>query len=174
MIQKGLAFRWQQSGSGARLDEAAWPRYGILPRRHHCQCGASAVTARKAVSTEEGFEMKLTDTQLVLLSAASQREDRAVELPANLKGGAAHKVVANAVNCPDHGHRWDNRPDLLSGRRGSMRARTLRNDRRHDPIQARLGRRLRGLCRLQQVRIPRRGRGATRPWPDRRYPRLFR
>jgi hypothetical protein len=70
MIQKGLAFRWQQSGSVAWLDEAAWPRYGILPRRHHCQCGASAVTARKAVSTEEGFEMKLTDTQLVLLSVS--------------------------------------------------------------------------------------------------------
>ena len=97
MIQKGLAFRWQQSGSVARLDEAAWPRYGILPRRHHCQCGASAVTARKAVSTEEGFEMKLTDTQLVLLSAASRREDRAIELPANLKGGAAHKVVAKLL-----------------------------------------------------------------------------
>ena len=97
MIKKGLAFRWQQSGSVARLDEAAWPRYGILPRRHHRQCGASAVTARKAVSTEEGFEMKLTDTQLVLLSAASQREDRAVELPANLKGGAAHKVVAKLL-----------------------------------------------------------------------------
>jgi hypothetical protein len=76
LIQKGLAFRWHQSGSVARLDEAAWPRYGILPRRHHRQCGASAVTARKAVSTEEGFEMKLTDTQLVLLSAASQREGR--------------------------------------------------------------------------------------------------
>src|SRR5437867_1093413 len=41
--------------------------------------------------------MKLTDTQLVLLSTASQREDRAVELPANLKGGAAHKVVAKLL-----------------------------------------------------------------------------
>jgi hypothetical protein len=41
--------------------------------------------------------MKLTDTQLVLLSAASQREDCAVELPANLKGGAAHKVVAKLL-----------------------------------------------------------------------------
>jgi hypothetical protein len=37
--------------------------------------------------------MKLTDTQLVTLSAASQREDRAIELAPNLKGGAAHKVV---------------------------------------------------------------------------------
>jgi hypothetical protein len=35
--------------------------------------------------------MKLTDTQLVLLSAASQREDGAVEV--DLKGGAAQKVV---------------------------------------------------------------------------------
>lgn len=37
---------------------------------------------------------KLTDTQLVILSAASQRIDRlAVPLPRSLKGGAAHKVV---------------------------------------------------------------------------------
>jgi Protein of unknown function (DUF3489) len=41
--------------------------------------------------------MKLTDTQLVLLSAASQRDDRAIELPENLKGGAAHKVVAKLI-----------------------------------------------------------------------------
>jgi hypothetical protein len=37
--------------------------------------------------------MKLTDTQLVLLSAASQREDRGIELPPNLNGGAAQKLV---------------------------------------------------------------------------------
>lgn len=37
---------------------------------------------------------KLTDTQLVVLSAASQRNDRlALPLPRSLKGGAAHKVV---------------------------------------------------------------------------------
>jgi hypothetical protein len=36
---------------------------------------------------------RLTDTQLVILSAASQRDDRAVELPANIKGEAARKVV---------------------------------------------------------------------------------
>ena len=41
--------------------------------------------------------MKLTDTQLVLLSAASQREDRAVELPTNLKGGAAQKVIGKLL-----------------------------------------------------------------------------
>ena len=37
--------------------------------------------------------MKLTDTQLVLLSAASQREDRGIELAPNLKGGVAQKFV---------------------------------------------------------------------------------
>jgi hypothetical protein len=37
--------------------------------------------------------MKLTDTQLVLLSAASQRQDGVIVLTANLKGGAAGKVI---------------------------------------------------------------------------------
>ena len=37
--------------------------------------------------------MKLTDTQLVILSAASQREDSAIELAPNLKGSAANKLV---------------------------------------------------------------------------------
>ena len=41
--------------------------------------------------------MKLTDTQLVLLSAASQRDDRALERPSNLPGGAAGKVVAKLL-----------------------------------------------------------------------------
>jgi hypothetical protein len=36
---------------------------------------------------------KLTDTQLIILSAASQRDDRGVELPTNVRGEAARKVV---------------------------------------------------------------------------------
>jgi hypothetical protein len=40
---------------------------------------------------------KLTDTQLVTLSAASQREDRGIVLPPNLKGGAAQKLVAKLI-----------------------------------------------------------------------------
>ena len=37
---------------------------------------------------------KLTDTQRVILSAASQRTDHlALPLPKSLKGGAAHKVI---------------------------------------------------------------------------------
>ena len=40
---------------------------------------------------------KLTDMQLVILSAASQRDDRGVELPANVKGEAARKVVDKLI-----------------------------------------------------------------------------
>jgi uncharacterized protein DUF3489 len=40
---------------------------------------------------------KLTDTQLIILSAASQRGDRVVELPANVKGDTARKVVAKLI-----------------------------------------------------------------------------
>ncbi len=41
--------------------------------------------------------MKLTDTQLLLLSAASQRDDRALEPSPKLTGGAAGKVVAKLL-----------------------------------------------------------------------------
>ena len=41
--------------------------------------------------------MKLTDTQLVLLSQASRREDRCAQLPPTLKGGAAQKLVAKLL-----------------------------------------------------------------------------
>jgi hypothetical protein len=40
---------------------------------------------------------RLTDTQLIILSAASQRDDRGVELPANIKGEAARKVVGKLM-----------------------------------------------------------------------------
>jgi hypothetical protein len=42
--------------------------------------------------------MKLTDTQLVLLSRASQRPNHCAEIPANLKGGAAQKFVAKLLS----------------------------------------------------------------------------
>ena len=40
---------------------------------------------------------RLTDTQLIILSAASQRDDRGVELPANVKGEAARKAVDKLI-----------------------------------------------------------------------------
>jgi hypothetical protein len=42
--------------------------------------------------------MKFTDTQLVLLSAAAQREDGGIELAPNLKGAAAQKLVCKLLN----------------------------------------------------------------------------
>jgi hypothetical protein len=50
-----------------------------------------------AVTNRTEDPMKLTDTQLVLLSAASQRQDRGIELAANLKGGAAQKLVRKLI-----------------------------------------------------------------------------
>jgi Protein of unknown function (DUF3489) len=41
---------------------------------------------------------KLTDSQLVLLSAAAQRTDGAVELTGNRKGAVAKKVITNLLN----------------------------------------------------------------------------
>jgi Protein of unknown function (DUF3489) len=40
---------------------------------------------------------RLTDTQLIILSAASQRDDRGVDLPANVRGEAARKVVDKLI-----------------------------------------------------------------------------
>jgi hypothetical protein len=42
--------------------------------------------------------MTLTDTRLVLLSAASRREDGGIELARNLKDGAAHWVVGKLLS----------------------------------------------------------------------------
>src|SRR5712671_3353220 len=72
--------------------------FGILPRRLDGHCGASVVTARAAVATEWRIPMKLTDTQLVLLSAAAQREDSAVEIGGKLKGSAAQKVLSKLLS----------------------------------------------------------------------------
>ena len=41
---------------------------------------------------------RLTDTQLIILSAASQRDDRGVELPTNGKGEAARKAVEHTMS----------------------------------------------------------------------------
>jgi hypothetical protein len=44
------------------------------------------------------MSIKLTDKQIVMLSAAAQREDRCLIAHPNLKGGAAQKVVAKLVD----------------------------------------------------------------------------
>ena len=40
---------------------------------------------------------KLTDTQLVLLSAAAQHPEGAIELASDLKGGAAKKTIGKLL-----------------------------------------------------------------------------
>ena len=40
---------------------------------------------------------RLTDTQLIILCGASQRDDRAVELPATVNGEAARKAVDKLI-----------------------------------------------------------------------------
>jgi hypothetical protein len=55
------------------------------------------VTAASAVINPKEDSVKLTDTQLVLLSAASQRDDRALERTSKLIGGAAGKVIARLL-----------------------------------------------------------------------------
>ena len=44
------------------------------------------------------MSIKLTDTQLVMLSAAAQREDRCLVAPPTLKGGAAQKVSKKLIS----------------------------------------------------------------------------
>ena len=69
--------------------------------------------------------MKLTDTQLVLLSAASQRDDRALERPTNLTGGAAGKVVAKLL-AEDLAEEIPSRGSLPVWQRDDQGARSLR------------------------------------------------
>jgi uncharacterized protein DUF3489 len=44
------------------------------------------------------MSIKLTDTQIVMLSTAAQRDDRCLVAPRNLKGGAAQKVAAKLIH----------------------------------------------------------------------------
>src|SRR5215216_1762048 len=58
--------------------------------------GLGAVTAR-AVRTPKGRVMKLTDTQLIILSSASRRQDGLATLPETLKAGAAKTSVTKLL-----------------------------------------------------------------------------
>jgi hypothetical protein len=78
--------------------------------------------------------MKPSDTQLLILSSASQRTDHAVVLPAKLKGGAAKKVIDRLLNekllqelrAKDEMPVWrrgdDNRPYSLGITKAGLRA----------------------------------------------------
>ena len=78
--------------------------------------------------------MELSDTQLLILSSASQRTDHAALLPANLKGSAARKVVdrllkeklLQELRAKDDMPVWrrgdDNRPYSLQITKAGLRA----------------------------------------------------
>src|SRR5436190_18176849 len=78
--------------------------------------------------------MKLSDTQLLILSSASQRTDHAALLPANLKGSAAKTVVdrllkeklLQELRAKDDMPVWrrgdDNRPYSLQITKAGLRA----------------------------------------------------
>src|SRR5258707_15433573 len=78
--------------------------------------------------------MKLSDTQLLVLSSASQRSEQAAVLPANLKGSAAKKVVdkllkekfLQEIRAKDDMPVWrrgeDNRPYSLRITKAGLRA----------------------------------------------------
>ncbi len=78
--------------------------------------------------------MTLSDTQLLILSAASQRPDHAATLPANLKGGIAKKVIdrllkqklLQEVHAKDDMPVWrrgdDNRPYTLQITKAGFKA----------------------------------------------------
>src|ERR1700738_59154 len=78
--------------------------------------------------------MTLSDTQLLILSAASQRNDHAAIPPANLKGSAAKKVIdrllkqklLQELRAKDDMPVWrrgdDNRPYTLRITKGGLKA----------------------------------------------------
>src|SRR5215471_5765138 len=74
-------------------------RFGILPRRLHGPGGAAVVAANDAAPTQWRIPMvaRLTDTQLVILSSASRRNDCGVDLPTNVTGEAVREAVDKLI-----------------------------------------------------------------------------
>jgi hypothetical protein len=97
MIQKGLAFRREQSGSAQRRDrdfvvsfKSPAPLASRLPRG----CGGDGARRRRKPNGDSTMSRnKLTDTQLVLLSAAAQHPEGAIEVPSDLKVGSAKRAI---------------------------------------------------------------------------------
>src|SRR6516162_7065764 len=84
---------------------AAWPRWG---------CGGGGTDA---APTQWRIPMaRLTDTQLVILSSASRRNDRGVDLPTNVTAEAVRKAVDKLTRAGllEGGHA---NGTLLAGRR---------------------------------------------------------
>ncbi len=98
-VQKRLAFPSKESV--CVVSAAEWSCADDPSPRRPLDPGLASVTGQDwpGLVREKGRSMsiKLTDTQLVMLSAAAQREDRRLTPPENLKGGAVHKVAAKLI-----------------------------------------------------------------------------
>src|SRR5262249_49937297 len=83
----GVGRRFRAGGAlGNPAPPAAWPRWG---------CGGGG---DDAAPTQGRIPMaRLTDTQLVILSTASQRDDRGVDLPTNVTGEALCEAVDKLI-----------------------------------------------------------------------------
>src|SRR5208282_687437 len=83
-----------------------------------------------------GPNRRRADTQLVLLSAAAQREERCLVASPTLKGGAAQKVASKPISAGfcKRGQGEKRRSDLATGRgvRRVLRAQAHRRGRQSD------------------------------------------
>jgi hypothetical protein len=68
----------------------------IAPIRGSCQWVPGLAGPLKTLRVEI-MSIKLTDAQLLILRAATQREDRILSMPPHLKGAAARKVAAKLI-----------------------------------------------------------------------------
>lgn len=96
--QNGLAFRLKES-IGVRTARLKTASRRTLRPGDRFDPGLDLVRAPewpgpKANGRVHPMSTKLTNTQLVILSAAAQRDDRCLFAPKSLKGGAAQKVAA--------------------------------------------------------------------------------
>jgi len=95
IIQKGLAFGREQSGT-VTIPGAARPREPAPPAtRPRWGCGGGGGNRR--TNAMEIPMARLTDTQLVILSSASRRNDRGVDLPTSVTGEALRKALDKLI-----------------------------------------------------------------------------
>src|SRR5262249_707417 len=96
IIQKGLAFVGERSGSvSVPGTKRAW---GSCPAG--CMAEAALWWGRRRRPRQHNGEIpmsRLTNTQRAILSAASRRNDRGVDLPANVTGEALRKAVDKLI-----------------------------------------------------------------------------
>ena len=97
-------------------------------------CGVAVVAAMMPRDLKGGSSHETLRHSLLILSSASQRTDHAAVLPANLKGGAAKKVIDKLLNekllqelrAKDEMPVWrrgeDNRPYSLRITKAGLRA----------------------------------------------------